>query len=220
MDSLYSNKNLEACAMKAVYRSSFLVNLIALLFVCVLIIYAKITGPSVGALFQQPNFSIYPTESLLTHTFQLLCSFPFIICAFSFGLLKALQPEHPQNRFILASAFLTGGFLVNEIFRIHIHLVVLGIPKLVTVLVYAIVALWYAATFRREIAKTAYPLLLIGTGFLFTGIVIDSMKLGTSSLPILLEGIPKLFSEINMALYFWLVCHFTVIRSSFSVNSR
>lgn len=204
--------------MKAVYRSSFLVNLVALLLVFVLITYAKIAGPSVGALFQQPNFSSYPTESLLTHTFQLLCSFPFIVCAFSFGLLKTLQPNHSQNRFILASAFLTGGFLLNEIFRIHIHLVVLGIPKLVTVSVYAIVALWYATTFRREISKTPYPLLLLATGCLFTGIVIDSMGLGTSSFLILLEGMPKLFSEINMVLYFWLVCHFAVIRRNRSIT--
>jgi hypothetical protein len=220
MVALYFQENVRACAMKAAYRSSFLVNLVAFCLVIVLIIVAKIAGTSVGELFQQPRFSIYPTDSLLTHTFQLLCAFPFIVCAFSFGLLKALQPNHLQNRFVLASAFLTGGFLLNEIFRIHIHLVMLGVPKLVTVSVYAIVALWYAAAWHREIRKTPYLLLLIGTSFLFTGIVIDAMGLGTSSFSMLLEGIPKLFSEINMVLYFWLVCHFAIIRSIFSGTAR
>ena len=202
--------------MKAAYQSSLLVNLMALLLVILLMIYAKLAGPSVGALFEQPKFSIYPAESLLTHTFQLLCAFPFVICVFSLGLLKSLPSNPAQLRFMLASACLTGGFLLNEIFRIHIHFVFLGIPKLVTVTVYAIAALWYATTFRREIGKTPYPLLLIGTGCLFTGIAIDSVGLGMSSLSILLEGLPKLFSQINLVLYFWLVCHFAILRASTS----
>lgn len=202
--------------MASHYRSAFWLNLLAVGLVGLLIGYARISGPSVAALFHQPDFSPYPADRLLTHTFQLLCSVPFISCAFTVSLLNVLRPHHPLNRFIGYSAVLTGGFLLNEIFRIHIHLVVAGIPKLVTVLVYALAVIAYGWSFRQTIRKTPYLVLLMGVSCLFTGITIDALKLGSSSLPILMEGIPKLFSEINIALYFWLVCHREVIKAASS----
>jgi hypothetical protein len=149
----------------------------------------------------------------LTHAFQILCSVPPIICAFSFSLLNIIQPRRRENLFILCSALLTGGFLFNEIYRIHIILLSVGIPKLVTVSVYSIFLFGYAIGFRQRIQATPYLILLTGLSLLFLGITVDSLHLGSEAIPTFLEGIPKLFSEINIAFYFWYICYSEVVRS-------
>lgn len=196
------------------YRSVLWLNSLSLLLVIALIIYSKLFGPSVASLFLQPPFSRFPNVALLTHTFQVLCSVPPIVCAFSFSLLKAIQPRNKRNTFILCSALLTLGFLINEIYRVHILVGLLtGIPKIEIILVYAILAGVYGFAFWRTIQSTPYSLLLSGLVLLFLGITVDSLHLGGDSLPSLLEGIPKLFSEINITLYFWYVCYQEVLRS-------
>lgn len=196
------------------YRSVFWLNTLSLLLVAALIVYSKLFGPSVSSLFLQPPSYSSPNVALLTHTFQTLCAVPPIVCAFTFGLLKTIQPQSKQNVFILCSALITGGFLLNEIFRVHILLGMLaGIPKLVVILVYAIIAVAYGLAFWRTIQSTPYILLLTGMGLLFLGITVDSLRLGSHGIPSLLEGIPKLFSEINIALYFWYVCYCEIVRS-------
>jgi hypothetical protein len=50
-------------------------------------------------------------------------------------------------------------------------------------------------------------------GLLFFAIAVDSLHLGFDAIASLLEGVPKLFSEINIALYFWYVCYREVLRS-------
>jgi hypothetical protein len=196
------------------YRSVFWLNSLSLLLVAALIVYSKVFGPSVSTLFLPPPSPTSPNARLLTHTFQILCSVPPIVCAFSFGLLKTIQPQNKQNVFILCSALITGGFLINEIYRIHILVgLIAGVPKLAVILVYAIAAGGYGFAFRRTIQSTPYILLLTGMGLLLTGISVDSLHLGFDGIPSLLEGIPKLFSEINIALYFWYVCYREVVRS-------
>lgn len=195
------------------YRSAFWLNSISLLLVFALIVYAKFFGSSVEELFRHPPFASSLDVGFLTNTFQILCSVPPVICAFSFGLLTTFRSRSQENLFILCSALLTGGFLFNEIYRLHIVLAIAGIPKLVTVSVYAIILLGYAIAFKRRIQTTPYLILLIGLGLLFFGITVDSLKLGSGGIPSLLEGVPKLFSEINIALYFWYVCFKEVMRS-------
>lgn len=196
------------------YRSVFWLNSLSFLLVLALIIYTKLFGPSAGVLFSPPIAPEAPSIGLLTHTFQLLCSVPAIVCAFSFALLRTIQPGRKENLFILFSALVTGGFLLNEIFRIHIFLLVeAGVPKLMTSFVFASVAVAYGFAFKRQIKSTPYILLLSGMGLLFFAIAIDSLKLHGDGLPSLLEGVPKLFSEINIALYFCYVCYGEVLRS-------
>lgn len=194
------------------YRPVFLLNSLSLMGVIALIIYSKLFGPSVSSLFLQPPFHRDFNVALLTHTFQTLCAVPPIVCGFSFALLNAIQPDRKENKFILCSALLTGGFLLNEIYRIHILLSIAGIPKLVTVIVYAICLFLYVLVFKQRLRATPYFLLLTGVGLLFLGITVDSLGLGGDTISVLLEGIPKLFSEINIVLYFWYVCYQQVMR--------
>ncbi len=198
------------------YRPVLWLNSLSLFLVIALIFYSQRFGPSVTSLFLHPPFSPFFNVAILTHTFQILCSVPPIICGFSFALLRKIQPDCKNNSFILWSALITTGFLFNEIYRIHVLLGIAGIPKLLTILVYAIFLLIYGFLFKRRIQKTPYTLFLIGIGLLLIGIMVDSMKLPEETLASLLEGVPKLFSEINISLYFWYVCYQEVIRSFYS----
>ena len=181
-------------------------NCLSLFLVALLIIFTQLSGLKVSDLFFHPYFSPNPNVALLTRTFQILCSVPVIVCTFTYGLAKSIQPRTLENRFILFSALLTGGFLLNEIYRLHIYMVAVGIPKLGVSLLYAVVLSSYAWFFRRELQFTPYPILLAGLGLLFFAIGVDSLHLKNKIFSSLLEGVPKLFSEINIAFYYWYVC--------------
>jgi hypothetical protein len=181
-------------------------NCLSFCLVMLLIILTQIYGLKVSDLFFHPYFSPNPNVALLTRTFQILCSVPVIVCTFTYGLSQNIQPRHSENRFILFSALLTGGFLLNEIYRIHIYLIALGIPKLGVSLLYAVVLSSYGWFFRRELQLTPYQILLAGLGLLFFAIGVDSLHLKNQLFSSLLEGLPKLFSEVNIAFYYWYVC--------------
>lgn len=195
------------------YRYVICINTLSLLGVFALIVYAKFWGSSVGELFRHPPFASSLDVGFLTHTFQILCAVPPVVCAFTWRLLTTIQPRRQENLFILCSALLTGGFLFNEIYRLHIVLAIAGFPKIATISVYAIILVGYALAFQRRIQSTPYLILLIGLGLLFFGITVDSLHLSGGGISILLEGIPKLFSEINIAFYFWYVCYKEVMRA-------
>ena len=181
-------------------------NCLSLFLVALLIIFTQLSGLKVSDLFFHPYFSPNPNVALLTRTFQILCSVPVIVCTFTYKLAQSIQPRTSENRFILFSALLTGGFLLNEIYRIHIYMVAVGITKLGVSLLYAVVLSSYAWFFRRELQSTPYPILLAGLGLLFFAIGVDSLHLKNKIFSSLLEGVPKLFSEINIAFYYWYVC--------------
>jgi hypothetical protein len=188
--------------------SRFVVRLNCLSFflVALLINFTQLSGLKVSDLFFHPYFSSNPNVALLTRTFQILCSVPVIVCTFTYGLAQSIQPRTSENRFILFSALLTGGFLLNEIYRIHVYMVAVGIPKLGVSLLYAVVLSSYGWSFRRELKFTPYQILLAGLGLLFFAIGVDSLHLTNKIFSSLLEGVPKLFSEINIAFYYWYVC--------------
>jgi len=181
-------------------------NYLSFFLVALLIIFTQLSGLKVSDLFFHPYFSRNPNVALLTRTFQILCSVPVIVCTFTYKLARSIQPRTSENRFLLFSALLTGGFLLNEIYRIHIYMVAWGIPKLGVSLLYAVVLSSYAWFFRRELQCTPYPILLAGLGLLFFAIGVDSLHLKNKIFSSLLEGVPKLFSEINIAFYYWYVC--------------
>lgn len=195
------------------YRSVLWLNSFSLFLVFGLIVYTKFFGSSVEELFRHPPFASSLDVGFLTNTFQILCAVPPVVCAFSFGLTTTIRPRNQENLFILCSALLTGGFLFNEIYRLHVVLAIAGVPKLVTITVYAIILLAYAIAFNRRIQSTPYLILLSGLSLLFLGITVDSLHLGSGAIFSLLEGLPKLFSEINIAFYFWYVCSREVMRS-------
>jgi len=194
------------------YRIFILFNLFAFLIVVALVKYKKFFGSSVSALFKPPVAPTYPDERLLTYTFQILCTVPVVVCSFTWSLLRVLQPVNKHNKFIFYSALVTGGFLINEIFRIHIMVGSAGIPKQSMIVVYAVVALAYGLSFWRTIKSTPYFLLLGGIILLAFGIMVDALGKYYYGNFSLLEGIPKLFFEINISLYFWYICQQELLR--------
>lgn len=187
-------------------RSVFRLNCLCLFLVALLIIFTQLSGLKVSDLFLQPYFSPKPNVALLTRTFQILCSVPVIVCTFTYGLAQSIQPRNSENRFILFSALLTGAFLLNQIYRIHIYMIALGVPKLGVSLLYALVLSSYGWFFRRELKLTPYQILLAGLGLLFLAIGVDALNFKSKIISSLLEGVPKLFSEINIAFYYWYIC--------------
>jgi hypothetical protein len=188
-------------------RSVIRINCLSLSLVGLLIVLTQFPGLKVSDLFFFPDCSPNPSIAFLTRTFQILCSVPVIISTFTYGLAKSLQPRHPENRFILFSALATGGFLLNEIYRVHIYMIGVGIPKLGVCLLYAVVLCSYGWFCRRDLKSTPYQILLAGWGLLFFAIGIDTLKLKSQIFASLLEAVPKLFSEINIAFYYWYVCN-------------
>lgn len=197
-------------SLRQVSRTWLWLNALFLVLLLVLIGYTKATGLSAKELFLHPvNYSDITVGSL-TRLFQILCAVPPTVCLFAYSLLRQ---ERSENRFLLGSALLTGGFLLNEIYRIHIHLAMAGINKPVVILFYTIALLAYGVGFRRQIRLTPYPILLIGVAILAVGILIDALKLPDQNLTDFLEGIPKVLSQANVALYFWCVSQQAICKS-------
>jgi hypothetical protein len=187
-----------------IHRASLWLNGLILLLVVLLVAYAKTVGLSAKELFLHPEVYSQFTIGSLTRLFQILCAVPPVVCLFTYSLLQRFHSK--ETRFILCSAILTGGFLLNEIYRIHIHLAATGIDKPIVISIYAIVLAAYAIGFRKQIYATPYAILLTGIGILFIGIFIDALKLPDQDTTNFLEGVPKVLSQANVSLYFWCVC--------------
>lgn len=197
-----------------VYRTCLWLNGLFLLLMVILIGYAKLEGLSAKELFLHPLAYPHIATASLTRLFQLLCAVPPIVCFFTYGLLSHQRSSSSEKQFILCSALITGGFLLNEIYRIHIYVAETGIGKLAVVLLYAIILALYISRFRKHLRLTPYPLLLLGLGILGIGIAIDSLHIPNQALTDFLEGVPKVLSQVNVALYFWWVCQQTVQTSA------
>jgi len=88
------------------------------------------------------------------------------------------------------------------------------------VIFYAVLAVAYGLAFRRKIRSTPYDLLLSGVGLLFVAFFAEALPLKNEIISSLLEGIPKLLSGINIALYFWFLCQGLIVRSLNFSNSK
>jgi len=195
------------------YRIVFLLNTLAVLLVAVVSFALNGFGYSVKGLFFPPCLATYPGAGFFFLMFQMLFYFAVMVCVFSFGVLRTTQPNRPENQFILGSAIVTGFFLFNEVFRTHIHLGRAGFPKVTIVIIYAVAAAVYGLTFRSQIKSTPYFLLVSGVDLLFLAFFAEAWPWKDEAIFSLLEGIPKLLSGVNIALYFWFVCKGLILRS-------
>jgi hypothetical protein len=195
------------------YRTVFFFNSLTLLLIGLVTACLSLFGSSIKGLFLPPCLATYPGAGFFFLTFQMLFYLAVMVCIFTFGLLKLIQPDRPENRFILYSALFVGCFLFNEVFRTHIHLGRAGFPKVTIVIFYAVLAIAYGLTFRRQIKSTPYPLLLSGVGLLFVAFFAEALPVQNEIVASLLEGVPKLLSGVNIALYFWFLCQDTIVRA-------
>lgn len=195
------------------YKTILGINTLIVVGALAFIFGLDLLGSSVKGLFFPPCSATYPGAGFFFLTFQMLFYLSVMVCIFSFGLLTTTQPGRPENQFVLSSGILTGGFLFNEVFRTHVHLGRAGVPKAAIAILYAIIAIAYLLTFRRAIKSTPYPLLIGGIVLLFLAFFIEALPIPHEGVGSLLEGIPKILSGINIALYFWFLCKGLILRS-------
>lgn len=188
------------------YRTAFWLNALLFLLLLILIGAAKLEGASAKELFLHPLVYPHISTSALTRLFQILCAVPPTLCFFTYSLLPGKTIGSIEKRFIICSALITSGFLINEIYRIHIYLSIIGFHKSLTILTCAIALSLYVIGFRRQLRLTPYPLLLASLVLLWFGISIDLRHIPNSDLSDFLEGIPKLLSQVHLSLYFWCTC--------------
>ncbi|EAZ92475.1 hypothetical protein CY0110_02079 [Crocosphaera chwakensis CCY0110] len=205
-------KNKILTLLKKISHAFVICNSISLFLLILIIFYAQKFEPSVEGLFIPPPTPPYPTAAFLTHTFEILCSISPVICGFTFVILRRINPNNSNNFFLLGSTILTAGFLLNEIYRIHIILQYFDIPKLTTIKTYGFILLLYLLLFWKNLKLTPYGIIITSFLLIIIAVLIDTFYEQFSIKSLLIEGIPKLLGMINFTLYFCLVCYQEIIK--------
>jgi hypothetical protein len=184
-------------------------NTLTVLILGGLSLYAKLNnqGDGVERLFSDPFNSWFPYEGILTGVSEVLWCIPVAICAFTFGVLRQKEPRSRSTIFLFFSALLLGVFFLDDRFRMTLILSGLGISKKLIYLCYATAVFLYGVKFWRYIKTTPY-LPLVAAFILFAISRFEDI-LGSRSLGVhaMLEDGTKLLALLNLALYFWHVCH-------------
>jgi len=184
-------------------------NTLTILILGGLSLYAKLNnqGDGVERLFSDPFNSWFPYEGILTGVSEVLWCIPVAICAFTFGVLRQKEPRSRSTIFLFFSALLLAVFFLDDRFRMTLILSRLGTSKKLIYLCYGSGVFLYGVNFWRYIKNTPY--LPLVAAFLLLAIsrfedIIDSRSLGVHAM---LEDGTKLLAILNLALYFWHVCH-------------
>jgi hypothetical protein len=201
---------------KHFFRVPFLiaVNTITILILGGLSIYAKLNnqGDGVERLFSDPFNFWFPYEGILTGFSEVLWCIGITVCAFTFGVLRQKKSRSQAEIFLFFSALLLGVFFLDDRFRITLILSRLGISKKLIYLCYASGVFLYAFKFWRFIMSTPY-LPLIAAFILFAvSRFEDIFSMRSLGIHAMLEDGTKLLALINLALYFWHVCHQEILR--------
>lgn len=184
-------------------------NTLTLLILGGLSVYAKLKnqGDGVERLFSDPFNFWFPYEGILTGISEVLWCIPVAICAFTFGVLRQKEPRRRSGIFLFFSALLLGVFFLDDRFRMTLILSRLGISTKLIYLCYGTAVFLYGLKFWRYIKTTPY-LPLVAAFLLFAiSRFEDMLALQSLGLHAMLEDGTKLLALLNLALYFWHVCH-------------
>lgn len=201
---------------KHFFRVRFLAafNTLTVLILGGLSVYAKLNnqGDGVERLFSDPFNFWFPYEGILTGVSEVLWCIPVAICAFSFGVLRQKNPRSRSALFLFFSALLLGVFFLDDRFRMTLIISRLGISKKLIYLCYGSAVFLYGVKFWRYIKTTPY-LPLVAAFLLFAiSRFEDMLNLPNQGVHAMLEDGTKLLALLNLALYFWHVCHQEVWR--------
>ncbi|MEG3904258.1 hypothetical protein QUB19_17470 [Microcoleus sp. B4-C5] len=201
---------------KHFFRVRFLAafNILTLLILCALSIYAKLNnqGDGVERLFSDPFNFWFPYEGILTGVSEVLWCTPVAICAFTFGVLRQKEPRSRSGIFLFFSALLLGVFFLDDRFRMTLIISRLGISKKLIYLCYGSAVFLYGVKFWRYIKTTPYLPLVAAFLLLAISRFADPLHLRNQGVHAMLEDGTKLLALLNLALYFWYVCHHEVWR--------
>lgn len=178
-------------------------------------IYAKLKnqGDGVERLFSDPFNFWFPYEGILTGISEVLWCVSVTICAFTFGVLHQQTSRRRAEMFFFFSALLLGVFFLDDRFRMSLILSSLGVSKNLIYLCYASGIFAWGFKFWRFILTTPY-LPLIAAFILFAVSRFEDIYSARSiGVHAILEDGSKLLALINLALYFWHVCHQEIWRN-------
>ncbi|MEG5042632.1 MULTISPECIES: hypothetical protein [unclassified Microcoleus] len=196
---------------KHFFRVQFLAafNILTVLILGGLSVYAKLNnqGDGVERLFSDPFNFWFPYEGILTGVSEVLWCTPVAICAFTFGVLRQKNPRSRAAIFLFFSALLLGVFFLDDRFRMTLIISRLGISKKLIYLCYGSAVFLYGVKFGRYMKTTPY-LPLVAAFLLFAiSRFEDMLNLQSQGVHAMLEDGTKLLALLNLALYFWHVCH-------------
>ncbi|MBD1883601.1 hypothetical protein [Microcoleus vaginatus] len=196
---------------KHFFRVRFLAafNILTVLILGWLSVYAKLNnqGDGVERLFSDPFNFWFPYEGILTGVSEILWCTPVAICAFTFGVLRQKNPRSRASIFLFFSALLLGVFFLDDRFRMTLIISRLGISKKLIYLCYGSAVFLYGVKFWRYMKTTPY-LPLVAAFLLFAiSRFEDMLNLQSQGVHAMLEDGTKLLALLNLALYFWHVCH-------------
>ena len=189
-------------------------NTLTVLILAVLSVYAKVNnqGDGVERLFSDPFNFWFPYEGILTGVSEVLWCIPVAICAFTFGVLRQKEPQSRSAIFLFFSALLLGVFFLDDRFRMTLILSRLGISKKLIYLCYGSAVFLYGLKFRRYIKTTPYLPLVVAFVLFAISRFEDILALPSLGAHAMLEDGTKLLALLNLAMYFWHVCHQEVWR--------
>ena len=189
-------------------------NTLTVLILGVLSVYGKLNnqGDGVARLFRDPFNFVFPYEGILTGVSEVLWCIPVAICAFTFGVLRQKDPRSRSGIFLFFSALLLGVFFLDDRFRMTLILSGLGISTKLIYLCYGSAAFLYGVKFWRYIKTTPYLSLVAAFLLLAISRFADFLPLPSEGVHEILEDGTKLLALLNLAMYFWHVCHQEVWR--------
>ena len=184
-------------------------NTLTVLILAVLSVYAKVNnqGDGVERLFSDPFNFWFPYEGILTGVSEVLWCIPVAICAFTFGVLRQKEPQSRSAIFLFFSALLLGVFFLDDRFRMTLILSRLGISKKLIYLCYGSAIFLYGLKFRRYIKTTPYLPLVVAFVLFAISRFEDILALPSQGVHAMLEDGTKLLALLNLAMYFWHICH-------------
>ena len=184
-------------------------NTLTVLILAVLSVYAKVNnqGDGVERLFSDPFNFWFPYEGILTGVSEVLWCIPVAICAFTFGVLRQKEPQSRSAIFLFFSALLLGVFFLDDRFRMTLILSRLGISKKLIYLCYGSAVFLYGLKFRRYIKTTPYLPLVVAFVLFAISRFEDILDLSSQGVHAMLEDGTKLLALLNLAMYFWHICH-------------
>jgi len=190
-------------------------NTLTILMLGGLSIYAKVKnkGDGLERLFSDPFNFWFPYEGILTGVSEVLWCIAVTTCAFTFGVLRQNKSRSRAESFLFFSALLLGVFFLDDRFRMTLILSGLGVSKKLIYLCYASGIIVYAVKFWRFIITTSYLPLIAGFILFAISRFEDILPAQSEGVHAMLEDGTKLLALINLALYFWHLCHQEILRN-------
>ncbi len=121
---------------------------------------------------------MHPFAGVASSLGVLLWTATAAICLFSSAVLRYRLGERRSALFLLCSGLVTGLLLFDDLFLTHEILapVYLGASENSVMIAYVLIVYGWTMTFKREILRTEYLLLIVALAFFVASVVVDAWQ--------------------------------------------